>query len=121
LVPGQFATTFWIWHKLDEEAAKAVASRPREPDYYLLDMVRSTMGKDGALQSVLRVWLVGRTERSIGAYWPIKGEFDALPLVQIQFPPITQQFRLAFGKIGLHRKGGLGKIKGVFVIGHGNL
>lgn len=32
-----------------------------------------------ALQSVLRAWLVGRHERSIGAYWPIKGEFDPLP------------------------------------------
>jgi 5-formyltetrahydrofolate cyclo-ligase len=32
-----------------------------------------------ALQSVLRVWLVGRRENSIGAYWPIKGEFDPLP------------------------------------------
>jgi 5,10-methenyltetrahydrofolate synthetase len=31
------------------------------------------------LQSVLRVWLVGRRERTIGAYWPIKGEFDPLP------------------------------------------
>jgi len=31
------------------------------------------------LQQVLRVWLVSRHERSIGAYWPIKGEFDALP------------------------------------------
>jgi 5-formyltetrahydrofolate cyclo-ligase len=31
------------------------------------------------LQEVLRVWLVSRGERSIGAYWPIKGEFDALP------------------------------------------
>jgi len=31
------------------------------------------------LQEVLRVWLVSRFERSIGAYWPIKGEFDALP------------------------------------------
>ncbi len=31
------------------------------------------------LQEVLRVWLVGRPERTIGAYWPIKGEFDALP------------------------------------------
>ena len=31
------------------------------------------------LQQVLRVWLVTRRERSIGAYWPIKGEFDALP------------------------------------------
>lgn len=31
------------------------------------------------LQEVLRVWLVSRAENSIGAYWPIKGEFDALP------------------------------------------
>ncbi|MEF7615222.1 5-formyltetrahydrofolate cyclo-ligase [Aquincola sp. MAHUQ-54] len=31
------------------------------------------------LQRVLRVWLVARKETTIGAYWPIKGEFDALP------------------------------------------
>ena len=31
------------------------------------------------LQEVLRVWLVGRDETAIGAYWPIKGEFDPLP------------------------------------------
>jgi 5,10-methenyltetrahydrofolate synthetase len=31
------------------------------------------------LQQVLRVWLVERDETAIGAYWPIKGEFDALP------------------------------------------
>jgi 5-formyltetrahydrofolate cyclo-ligase len=31
------------------------------------------------LQSVLRVWLIGRRETAIGAYWPIKGEFDPLP------------------------------------------
>ncbi|MFM8796782.1 MAG: 5-formyltetrahydrofolate cyclo-ligase [Betaproteobacteria bacterium] len=31
------------------------------------------------LQEVLQVWLVGRSEVAIGAYWPIKGEFDALP------------------------------------------
>ena len=31
------------------------------------------------LQSVLRAWLAGRRESSIGAYWPIKGEFDPLP------------------------------------------
>jgi len=31
------------------------------------------------LQEVLRVWLVARPEVAIGAYWPIKGEFDALP------------------------------------------
>lgn len=32
-----------------------------------------------ALQEVLRVWLLQRRERRIGAYWPIKGEFDPLP------------------------------------------
>ena len=31
------------------------------------------------LQEVLRVWLAGRKDVAIGAYWPIKGEFDALP------------------------------------------
>lgn len=31
------------------------------------------------LQEVLRVWLLARREATIGAYWPIKGEFDALP------------------------------------------
>ncbi len=31
------------------------------------------------LQEVLRVWLMGREDTAIGAYWPIKGEFDALP------------------------------------------
>jgi 5-formyltetrahydrofolate cyclo-ligase len=31
------------------------------------------------LQSVLRIWLVRRPETTIGAYWPIKGEFDPLP------------------------------------------
>jgi 5-formyltetrahydrofolate cyclo-ligase len=31
------------------------------------------------LQEVLRVWLLSRREKTIGAYWPIKGEFDALP------------------------------------------
>jgi 5,10-methenyltetrahydrofolate synthetase len=31
------------------------------------------------LQEVLMVWLISRPERTIGAYWPIKGEFDALP------------------------------------------
>jgi len=31
------------------------------------------------LQRVLRTWLVERGDASIGFYWPIKGEFDALP------------------------------------------
>lgn len=32
-----------------------------------------------ALQRVMRIWLVGRSDTVIGAYWPIKGEFDPLP------------------------------------------
>jgi 5,10-methenyltetrahydrofolate synthetase len=32
-----------------------------------------------ALQQVMRIWLVGRPDTVIGAYWPIKGEFDPLP------------------------------------------
>lgn len=31
------------------------------------------------LQRVMRIWLVGRKDTVIGAYWPIKGEFDPLP------------------------------------------
>jgi 5,10-methenyltetrahydrofolate synthetase len=31
------------------------------------------------LQEVLRVWLATRPDDAICAYWPIKGEFDALP------------------------------------------
>ena len=31
------------------------------------------------LQQVVRIWLVGRQDVVIGAYWPIKGEFDPLP------------------------------------------
>ncbi len=31
------------------------------------------------LQRVMRIWLVSRPDIVIGAYWPIKGEFDPLP------------------------------------------
>ena len=31
------------------------------------------------LQRVMRIWLVGRPDTVIGAYWPIRGEFDPLP------------------------------------------
>ncbi len=31
------------------------------------------------LQQVMRIWLIGRPDIVIGAYWPIKGEFDPLP------------------------------------------
>jgi 5,10-methenyltetrahydrofolate synthetase len=35
--------------------------------------------RNEALQRVMRVWLVERPDTVIGAYWPIKGEFDPLP------------------------------------------
>lgn len=35
--------------------------------------------RESQLQEVLRVWLVDRQEQAIGVYWPIKGEFNALP------------------------------------------
>jgi len=50
--------------------AKLIAARQALPD---------RLERAVQLQSVLRVWLVARRERTIGAYWPIKGEFDPLP------------------------------------------
>jgi len=35
--------------------------------------------RSAVLQDVMRIWLVGRPDVVIGAYWPIKGEFDPLP------------------------------------------
>lgn len=49
---------------------KLVAARQALPD---------RLERAVALQQALRAWLVGRSETSIGAYWPIKGEFDPLP------------------------------------------
>lgn len=37
------------------------------------------LARNEALQRVMRVWLVERPDLVIGAYWPIKGEFDPLP------------------------------------------
>jgi 5-formyltetrahydrofolate cyclo-ligase len=57
----------------DERAAlrqKLIAARQALPD---------RLERAVSLQSALRVWLVGRSEKRIGAYWPIKGEFDPLP------------------------------------------
>ena len=33
------------------------------------------------LQRVMRIWLFNRPDTVIGAYWPIKGEFDPLPVL----------------------------------------
>ncbi|MDR0458683.1 MAG: 5-formyltetrahydrofolate cyclo-ligase, partial [Burkholderiaceae bacterium] len=35
--------------------------------------------RTAALRDVMRAWLLGRADTVIGAYWPIKGEFDPLP------------------------------------------
>jgi 5-formyltetrahydrofolate cyclo-ligase len=37
------------------------------------------LARADSLQRVMRIWLVGRADTVIGAYWPIKGEFDPLP------------------------------------------
>jgi len=49
---------------------KLVAAREALPD---------RLERAVELQSVLRAWLVGHRVSTIGAYWPIKGEFDPLP------------------------------------------
>ena len=47
-----------------------IAQRERMPD---------RLQRADLLQRVMRIWLVGRPDVVIGAYWPIKGEFDPLP------------------------------------------
>ena len=37
------------------------------------------LGRADALQRVMRLWLLNQADTVIGAYWPIKGEFDPLP------------------------------------------
>ena len=37
------------------------------------------LARADSLQRVMRIWLVGSPHEVIGAYWPIKGEFDPLP------------------------------------------
>lgn len=38
--------------------------------------------RSAALQQKLLAWLAQRAEVTLGAYWPIRGEFDPLPAVQ---------------------------------------
>jgi 5-formyltetrahydrofolate cyclo-ligase len=54
---------------------KTLRTRLIEARYALPDrLVRAE-----ALQKVMRLWLLGRSDTAIGAYWPIKNEFDPLP------------------------------------------
>lgn len=57
--------------------------------------------KNAQLQQVMRIWLVSRPETIIGAYWPIKGEFDPLPALhrwkedgELQDEPIMRRIAL---------------------------
>lgn len=57
------------------EQKKALRRRLVEARLTLPDRVQ----RADLLQRVMRIWLVGRKDLVIGAYWPIKGEFDPLP------------------------------------------
>jgi len=61
----------------------SVAEDPRRALREVLIELRQELpdrhARSQALQEVLRVWLLQRRELRIGAYWPIKGEFDPLP------------------------------------------
>ena len=57
-------------HARDDWRRRLVAARQALPD---------RLERAVGLQAALRVFLVGRRETSIGAYQPIKGEFDPLP------------------------------------------
>jgi len=47
------ALTFWLWQQLDESANRDSAAARHEPDYYLVEMIRHTMNREGGLQNVL--------------------------------------------------------------------
>jgi lipopolysaccharide export system protein LptC len=47
------AGTFWLWHFLTREAPNLPNARRHTPDYYIIDMVRHTMDRNGDLQNVL--------------------------------------------------------------------
>jgi len=51
----------------------------RERLLYARLHLEDRLARAAALQEVMRVWLLGRSDTVIGAYWPIKGEFDPLP------------------------------------------
>jgi 5,10-methenyltetrahydrofolate synthetase len=55
------------------------------------------------LQRVMRIWLVGRPDTVIGAYWPIKGEFDPLPALHRwkEDGELLEETQLR--RIGLHK------------------
>jgi 5-formyltetrahydrofolate cyclo-ligase len=64
----------------NSEALKAAQKKALRKE--LLDLRQNLPDRQqraDLLQRVMRIWLVGRSDTVIGAYWPIKGEFDPLP------------------------------------------
>ncbi|HYP83474.1 5-formyltetrahydrofolate cyclo-ligase [Variovorax sp.] len=69
---------------------KTPAAEPSSTTTFLRNQLRAALieqrlnmgdrlARSDLLQRVMRIWLVGREDTVIGAYWPIKGEFDPLP------------------------------------------
>lgn len=50
--------TFWLWQNLEDEEVSTGQPAPHERDYYITDMVRTTMGAEGELKNVLTAELV---------------------------------------------------------------
>ena len=46
--------SFWLVQELEESEVAPRRAAPHEPDYYVDNMVRRTLGVDGSLRNVLR-------------------------------------------------------------------
>jgi 5-formyltetrahydrofolate cyclo-ligase len=68
-----------IMDNSDDEKTAGKESPSQGPDRTTPEYARPAGAGPDMLQDVMRIWLVGRPETVIGAYWPIKGEFDPLP------------------------------------------
>jgi 5-formyltetrahydrofolate cyclo-ligase len=77
---------------------KAEKTQLRQQLIALRQSLSNPLERAEALQQVMRVWLIDRPDTVIGAYWPIKGEFNALPaLYRWQEAALDGQYR----RIGL--------------------
>jgi lipopolysaccharide export system protein LptC len=47
------ALTFWLWQQIDDDRTSSQARVGHDPDYYLVEMIRRTMNREGGLQNVL--------------------------------------------------------------------
>ena len=72
-----------IMDNTPQSPANATPSNPKAGWRKALVTKRQSMPdrafRNDMLQRVMRVWLIQRHDTVIGAYWPIKGEFDPLP------------------------------------------